>query len=324
METETADSGIDMEAAQESLSADLFPQSEESNTDENTEMEDSIAEDKVPEEAQTKEPTEETTEATESQTLREPPSSWKKEMHDAFSKLDPAMQDYIEQREQQMHDGLEKDRNDANIGRAIRDIVTPYQPILDAQGVNTIDTLKFFMNAHAAFSNATPDQKMNVAKQFLQAYGISLDGEQQQVDPVIQQILTELNAVKGHLSATEAHSQQVARDRVMKDVEAFASEHSYFDEVAEDIVPFIHAGLSLEDAYNKAIWTHPVIRQKEIERLQTESQTAELERKKQEAEKAKKAKSVNVRTRDTKNAPTEPLGTMEDTMRETYREIQNR
>jgi hypothetical protein len=43
-----------------------------------------------------------------------------------------------------------------------------------------------------------------------------------------------------------------------------------------------------------------------------------------DALKAKTAKGTNVRTRETTRAPTEPLGTMEDTMKETLAAINAR
>ena len=100
--------------------------------------------------------------------------------------------------------------------------------------------------------------------------------------------------------------------------------HEFFDEVSEQIVPLINSGYSLEDAYQNAIWLNPVTRQKEIDRAAKEAESKALEEAKKEAEKARKAKSANVRGRDTSRTPTEATGTMEDTLRETFREIQNR
>ena len=109
-------------------------------------------------------------------------------------------------------------------------------------------------------------------------------------------------------------------------METFASdpEHEFFDEVSEQIVPLINAGYSLEDAYANAIWLNPVTRQKEIDRTAKEAAKKAEAEAKQEAEKAKKAKAANVRGRDTSRDSTEPTGTMDDTLRDTFREIQNR
>ena len=64
--------------------------------------------------------------------------------------------------------------------------------------------------------------------------------------------------------------------------------------------------------------------EKDLEKKAKEATEKAEKAKKLEAEKAQKAKSVNVRGRDTKKAPTAPKGTMEDTMRDVMREIKNR
>lgn len=316
MSEEIADSDFNMEAAQQSISDDLFQSEEDVSEEISEDVSEEIAE-------ETKEPEEVIEETTEVK-AKNAPQSWKKEMHEAFSSLPPNVQEYIEQREQQMRDGLEKDRTDANLGRTMRDVLTPHLALIKEQGINEVDAVRYMLNAHNRLSRARGEEKSQLAKEFLQAYGITMDGKQPEVDPVISQLRQELNGIKSHLTASQERTLQEQRSRVMKDVESFASEHPYFDDVADDIVPFINAGLDLKDAYEKAVWANPVTRQKEIERTQKEAEEKVKLKAKQEAEAAKKAKSVNVRGRDTQKTPTGPKGTMEDTMRETFREIQAR
>lgn len=302
-----ADSGFDMEAAGDELSSSLF--------------------DSTPEEVLPEAITEEVVEEVVEETLRAAPQSWKKEMHESWGSLPPEVQEYIDQRENQMKEGLEKDRGDANLGRMMRDVMTPYSEMLQQQGVDEPTMVKTMMNAHYRLSTASPEEKAQLFNQLAQNYGVSLNGEQpQQADPVIKQLQDELNSIKSNLSAKDQEALQAAKDRVGAEVEAFASdpEHSYFDEVSDDLIPYLNAGYSLQDAYEKAVWANPVTRQKEQDRIQSEKEAELREKANDKANKAKKAKSANVRTRDTKAVPTEPLGTMEDTMHETLREIQNR
>ena len=83
-------------------------------------------------------------------------------------------------------------------------------------------------------------------------------------------------------------------------------------------------GHSLKDAYEKAVWANPVTRQKEIARIQTEAAAKLKVAASKEAEAAKRASSANVRGRETRRAPTEPKGTMDETMRDTLEKIRNR
>jgi len=313
-----ADSGFDMDAGVSELGDSLFGSEPDIQPD-NPEPE--IAE--TPEESKLLEEETPDIEPDKEQT-REAPQSWKKEMRDHWSALTPEVQDYIEQRENQMKEGLEKDRGDANLGRMMRDVMAPYSQILQQSQVDEPTMVRNLMNAHYRLSTASPEERQQLFSQLAQNYGVKLDGQETEIDPLVQQLQNELYQIKSSLNARDQATLQEQRQRVEEEVGAFASEHPLFDEVSEDLIPFVNAGLSLEEAYEKAIWANPVTREKEVERLAKEREDASREKAKQAAEKAKKAKSANVRGRDTVKAPTGPLGSMEDTLRNTYHEIQQR
>jgi len=320
---ENADSGseIDMDAAMDSISSDLFGKEPEEETTEDVSEETTEAVAEETEEEVKAEP-----EETEEVKPRAAPQSWRKEMHEFWNGVDPAVQDYIEQREQQMHEGLEKDRGDANLGRTMRDVMSPYSEMLKSQNIDESVMVRNLMNAHYRLSTADEAGKKDLINQIAQSYGLSMDGETPKIDPALKAVQDKVNSLESHLTAAQQATQQEARERVEKDVEAFASdpEHEFFDEVSEQIVPLINSGYSLEDAYANAIWLNPVTRQKEIDRTAKEAAETAEKAAKQEVDKAKKAKSANVRGRDTVRASTEPKGTIEDTLLETYNEIQSR
>ena len=328
MSEEIADSGgIDMEAAVESIGADLFGSEPVVKTEEDQEVQEGLA-GKEPEEEVKEEPKEEAKEEVKEPEVegKPAPQSWKKEMHEFWKGLDPTVQSYVEQREDQMREGLEKDRVDANLGRVMRDVMSPYSQMLKTQGIDEGSMVRNLMNAHYRLSTADDAGKVDLIKQIAQSYNVALDGTVQEIDPAVKSLQDRIRGLEYNITASQQASIQEAHTRVQSEVEEFASDptHEFFDEVSEQIVPLINAGYSLEDAYNSAIWLNPVTRQKEIDRT---AETARKEAEKaatQEAEKKLKAKSTNVRGRDTTKASTEPTGTMEDTMREVYRDIQNR
>ena len=200
----------------------------------------------------------------------------------------------------------------------------PHSELLKSQNVNEADAVKYLMSAHQQLSSLPADQKLQALTNLAKSYGINLDGSQPEVNPEIQKLQQELSGIKSTLTRSQQATQQAAQERVNKDVEAFASDHEHFDELSDEMIPFINAGQSLEEAYEKAIWANPVTREKENARILEEREAERAKVAKQEVEKAKKAKGTNVKSRDTRNAPTGPTGSIEDTMRETYREIQNR
>jgi len=321
--SESTDSGMDMEGALDTLSSELFPNSEPEEVVETEFEEDNeqIAAESDPESESVEEPVE----------ARKAPQSWKKEMSEKFSTLDPEVQDYIELRETQMRDGLELNKEDSNLGRTMRDTLQPYSQMLDhikqEKGVEAPQVIQHMLNAHYSLSTATPEGKIQLFNKLAQEYGINLAGEEaKEVDPLVQNMQNELQSIKQDISARRESEQNAQVTKVNNDITAFAEDpaHPYFDEVSDQIVAFINAGEDLEGAYEKAVWANPITRQKEMERLQQEKLSSQSEKEKQRVAKAKKASSTNVRGRNTRNTPTAPNGTMEDTMRETFKDIQSR
>jgi hypothetical protein len=73
---------------------------------------------------------------------------------------------------------------------------------------------------------------------------------------------------------------------------------------------------TLAEAYERAIWSVPEVRAKVVAEQQQSSAKAAADR----AAEAKKAASVNVQRRGSLPG-VQPVGTMEDTIRQTYRKL---
>jgi hypothetical protein len=309
------------------LAADLYPDHER------TEAEDHEFDDIEVKPEETEEIAEKVEPEVEVKEPKQAPKSWTKEMQAKFSTLPPDIQDYVELRENQMKQGLENDRSDANLGRVMRDTMTPYRAMLQAQGVNEAQAVQSLMNVHYKLTNLSPAEKTAYGVSILKGYGIEIPGmeaeEAAPIDPTVRKLQEELNGIKQNLTRAQESTINQAKERVQRDVEAFATDasHPYFDEVADDIAVMIQGGHDLESAYEKAVWANPVTRQKELARLQTEQQASIREKAMKEAETARKAASLNVRTRDTSRTPTGPKGTMrnlDSVLEETMREMKSR
>ena len=258
---------------------------------------------------------------------RPAPKSWTKDRHELWAKLPPDAQDYYEVREKQFLDGLEQYKGEASYGKAMKDVLSPYKPILAAQGIDEAQAVQYLMNAHYKLTQGTTEQRMAAYHKLGQ--DLRLTGEapsQSEVAPEIRQLQEKLSGIESSLTARQQAEANAARERAAKEVSDFASDKAnpYFDDVADDIVAMIQTGHSLKDAYEKAVWANPVTRQKEIARIQTEAAAKLKVAASKEAEAAKRASSANVRGRETRRAPTEPKGTMDETMRDTLEKIRNR
>lgn len=259
--------------------------------------------------------------------VRAAPKSWAKEQHERWGKLDKDTQDYIELREKQFLDGLEQYKGDAGYAKQLRDVINPYSAHLRSQGINEAQAVQYLLNAHYGLTNGTPEQRGQLYAQLGRDLGLvqSQDGQNNQNDP-LEDLRKKVHSLESDRQAQQRQTIQERRQQADLETSTFAADPAnvHFNEVAPDMVQLVKAGYSLKDAYETAVYRNPVTRQKELARLQTEEKAKSAEKAKTEAEAARRASNSNIRSAHTQTAPTEPKGSMEDTMRETLKKIHAR
>jgi chaperonin cofactor prefoldin len=320
--------GFDLDTASNQLAADMFPESKSIAEDtDDTGVDDAMGE--QPEKEAATDDVGAEDQAAES-TVQDvaPPASWPKEMHEHWSKTPKEVRDYWAVREQQMYDGLEQYKENAAIGRPIKDVVAPYMPMLTARGMDVPTAVAGLLNAQYQLENNPKQAVANIAK----AFGVNLAElvdpsaqEQQDVDPVVKRLQDQVNAIQNSYIEAEEQRKSEIRSKIESEVSEFKKANSYFDEVADDMIPFLKAGKTLQEAYDKAVWANPVTRAKESAKLQQEHEADSKRKALEAAEAAKKAAAANIRSRDTRRAPTEPnratMRNLEAVMRESMKEL---
>ncbi len=308
------ESGIDIAKASDQIAEDLFGKKPEVPDEPIEEPEEVPAEP----EAEIKEDPEPEKE------LKPAPQSWKKEMHETWNGLSDEAQEYIELREQQMKEGIDVRKDDADLGMKMRDAMKPFDQVLKQNNIDPVVASQRMMATHFQLVSAPPEQRKELFNQLAKSYGIEqVEVETGDKDPKIAKLESELHELKQSLQATQYATQQEQQSRVNEVVADFASEHDHFDDLSDEIAKLIRGGYELDQAYKMA-YRNSDFYEKDLKKERQKEIEKEEEAKKKEAEKAKKAKSVNVKGRDTGKAPTAPLGTMEDTMKDVMRQIKNR
>jgi hypothetical protein len=224
---------------------------------------------------------------------------------------------------------LEQYKGDAHYGKSLRDVIAPFEGMIRQHGVEAPQAVAYLLQANARLTQGSPESRKAAYEELGRNLGLveqSAEATGALADPAVKALQERLNSLESNLTARERASYEDAKARTAKEVEAFASDpaHAYFDEVASDLVTLIQTGLPLQEAYEKAVWANPVTRQKEIARVQTEHEAKLKENARLEALPKKKAAGINVRSRESQRAPTDALGSMEDTMKETLAEIRAR
>lgn len=267
------------------------------------------------------------------------PKSWPKEMHEHWGKTPKEVQSYWDTREKQMLDGLEQYKTDAQMARQFHTVLQPFQPILQAQGLNAPQAVQYLLNAHQRLTQGSEQSRRAAYDELGRSLGMTAaqvaqaTQTQAPVDPALSSLQQQMQAIQADLTARQqqeaqfAHQRyQEAQVRTTKEVEAFASDpaHAHFEEVADDIVLLLKTGLPLQEAYEKAVWANPLTREKNLQaRLLSETEKQKETARLNALPKARALRST-IRSVDSRRTPTEPLGKMEDTIKATLQEMRQR
>ena len=260
-----------------------------------------------------------------------PPKTWRPEAAAKWQALPPEVQREVLKREDDIFRGIESYKADAEVGKSVQRILSPYMPMLQAAGLSPLDQVDGLMKAHHALATGTPEQKSLLFQRLAQDYGVPLEnlsGEPSFVDPQVAALQSQLAGLQSRLMEREAREAGAARQALQEELNTFASDpaHQYFDEVAGDIAALLRAGAasSLADAYEKAVWTNPATRAKEQARLTADSEASKAAEAKRKIEEARKASSANVTTRPKAVSAAAPVGSIDDTLNATLAAIRSR
>lgn len=239
------------------------------------------------------------------------PSSWKKEMAAHWQALSPEVRQYLRQREEEYTRGVSSYKQGHE---SWNQLLSPFQQVLQQYpGVNPVQLAQQTLAGHIALSTAPAEQKLQLAARMLRSYGI---------DPA--QLLGQAGAPQApagpdpalmqRLQAIERNLYEEKLSATTKQVESFFadSKNKYAKDLEGDILQMIQSGkaASLEEAYQTALWLNPATRAKVIADQQKEAAEAAAK----EAEKQRKAESLNIGRRDNSRAPVGRKLTIEDTI----------
>lgn len=262
-----------------------------------------------------------------------PPKTWRAEALAKWETLPPEVQREVLKREEDIFKGLESYKADAQVGRSLNQVLSPYMPMLQQAGVNPLQQIESLMQAHHGLATGTPEQKQRFFSELARAYNVPLSGElvgeePPFVDPQVAALQKEIAALKSKTSAREQQEAATLRATLQKEIDAFAADpkNVYFDEVATDIAALLKSGTAstLAEAYEKAIWLNPATRAKEQARLTAEAEAKAKAEAEAKAAAAKKATAANVRSSPKSASAAAPLGSIDDTLSAALNSIRSR
>jgi len=276
------------------------PGAEEPETPEEAQETEEQPEEEAPEEQEEAEDPEEKEEPDEPEEAPEPtpedraPNSWKTgAVAEKWKDLPKEIKSEIHRREADFHKGLEQYREAATMAREMEGAIMPYAHNIKASGVPTTHAINHLLMIEDKLRNGDANTKAQVLVKIAQDYGIDM---QQAVtaSPADQRMFDLEQKLHQERMARMQYEQSVQAQQettVQSEIQKFATDpkNEFFEAVKGDMAQLLQTGVaqSLQDAYEKAVWARPDIRQTLVERQRTEAERqAELKTRKKRAQTA--------------------------------------
>ncbi|ABR91435.1 Uncharacterized conserved protein [Janthinobacterium sp. Marseille] len=255
------------------------------------------------------------------------PNTWRKEAAAVWPTLPPEARAEIEKREADVHRGIEQYKVAAQFAQTVEKAISPYMQTIQQLGITPDVAIGELMAADHKLRYGQPAEKHAYFAQLAQTYGIDLGAvtqhqqEQPRVDPAVMALQQTVQSLVSKIQTQESSVQQQAQESLNSEIQSFAADpnHSHFETVKPHMIALLQAGQAkdLSDAYEQAVYANPTTRASMLQ----QQVNARLEESTKKAQAAKTAASVNTRTRPSM-AVSEPIGSMDDTIRATLRRLQ--
>lgn len=253
------------------------------------------------------------------------PNTWRKEVAATWQNLPPEVRGEVLRREADFHKGIEGYKAAAGFGQAMERAITPYAQTIQSLGITADKAVSELMAADHKLRTGSPQEKTAYFAQLAQNYGIDMAAvqqvEQTPIDPTIAALQQQVQRLSGFIENQQSQGKQQEEATLNSEIASFAADpkHSHFESVKGHMAALLQAGQasSLADAYEQAVWANPTTRALEQARQLAEQRAAAA----QKATAAKTAASVNTRPRASMPV-SQPIGSMEDTIRATLRNLQ--
>lgn len=230
---------------------------------------------------------------------KEAPFGWSAENKAKFNALPPEIQDQVLLREDETHKTITKHDEERNLGKSMKEVISPYMAIIQAEGGTPQGAVKDLLNTAYVLRTGTPQQKLGLLAQVATQYGVDLREVAQvqmqpgtQGDPAYQALQKQVQDLQGRLQKQDDLHKQSEDAKISSLYHAFAADpknvHSSNPKVQAFMATVLNGGHaeSYQDAYDQAINAIP-----EIRSTLTPVQTQDHAKRQQELEAKKTAGS---------------------------------
>lgn len=259
------------------------------------------------------------------------PKAWKAGLAAEYAALPEAIKQEIHRREDNMYKGFEQMRPAVDFALSIDEAIRPFANILQEQQATPQQAVGYLFSMYSVLTKGTPEQKVAAFNHLLTESQVSasqltgFDPDAQAfVDPAVQELRKELTGVKSELSKERTERENALRQQAAAAFDNFVKANPLAEKCMDDMLPYLRAGLPLDQAFEKAKFANPVVRAELLKQEADAKKAEEAKRTAEKAERAKLASKTAVRDNSRRGGPTAPLGNIDDTMKEVFANINAR
>ena len=232
----------------------------------------------------------------------ERPSTWKKDYWEKYDKLDPDIRKYILQRENEYKSGLSTYNAEVKATQTLKQAIEPFLPDLQKHNIAPDQFIRNLGTAHQTLALGNPQQKLMMFARLANDYGVDLRqlGVQQgQPDPQLQYLSQNLQGLQQQWQQFQTQQQVAEQTAIQQTIEEFKSDterYPHFEALREPMAALLSSNMAqdLKEAYEKAMWMNPEVREQVLTAKQQQDAQAKLD---QQAALAKKARASMVSPR---------------------------
>lgn len=225
----------------------------------------------------------------------EAPLAYSKSVREKWKDLPPDVQAELAKREDDIHKAMTRHDGDLQLGREIKEVVTPYMPLLRSYGVAPKDAIGDMMNTYHILYQGTPAQKASLIRETIRQHGIDIGqitAEQTAVNPELEALRQEIYQLRQQANPEiikKTLQEEMEQSSIQSEVNAFASDPAnlHYETVKPLMASLLGTGAasSMKEAYEMACKAHPAV----SSTIEAQRQAAAETKKKAELEAKKKA-----------------------------------
>jgi len=226
------------------------------------------------------------------------PISWSAEQKAKWATLPPDVQTYVSQRERESHEAISRAGQQIKAFEPIGRVVEQFAHVFQKNGLQPHDGIARMM----AVNEMLEANPRSAIEQIAKAYGVDLSGTGEPtdtpIDPRIAEMESRLAKAESYLTAQQRSQLNAEQASLAREIADFAKDKPHFEAVRSIMAGLMSSGAAetLQDAYERATYADPTIRQSLLADEQVKAEAKRKEEQAKQVKDAKKAAGVNVKS----------------------------